>query len=163
MDLSSEIGSFFSTEIGLGTVVLRLVAAAVLGMVIGIDRELRDIPAGLRTHMLVAIAAAVFMVLTFELVGQLGVDGSLSIDPSRVIQAITAGVAFLAAGSIIQARGRVHGLTTGAGLWLAGAVGTACGIGAYAIAVIAAILGFIIVSLLRRVERKLPRSGDGQE
>jgi putative Mg2+ transporter-C (MgtC) family protein len=139
-------------------VVARLLVAAVLGMVIGIDREFRDISAGLRTHMLVAIAAAVFTLVTFELLEQARAEGISNVDPIRVVEAVTAGVAFLAAGSIIQARGRVHGLTTGAGLWLAGAVGTACGTGAYAIAVIAAVLGFLVVSVLRRVEKKLPKS-----
>jgi putative Mg2+ transporter-C (MgtC) family protein len=70
-----------------------------------------------------------------------------------VIEAVTAGVAFLAAGAIIQARGRVQGLTTGAAMWLAGAVGVACGAGYYSIALMAALLAVAILTVLAMLER----------
>jgi putative Mg2+ transporter-C (MgtC) family protein len=103
-------------------IVLRLLLAAAAGAVIGVDRELKDRPAGLRTNMLVALAAAVFTILTFEIYHSLKNANS---DPVRIIEAVTAGVAFLAAGSIIQSRGGVQGLTTGAALWMCGALAPA--------------------------------------
>ncbi|HMB10753.1 MgtC/SapB family protein, partial [Saliniramus sp.] len=125
-------------QTGFITIAVRLLAAAALGLLIGLDREYRSRPAGLRTHMLISLAAATFAVLTFEIIQQTrGETGGVTTDPVRIIEAVTAGVAFLAAGTIIRARGGVKGLTTGAGMWLAGAVGLACGLGAYAVAILA--------------------------
>jgi putative Mg2+ transporter-C (MgtC) family protein len=92
-------------------------------------------------------------------------DGdNIRLDPVRVIEAVTSGVAFLAAGLIVFARGEVRGLTTGAGMWLAGAIGLCCGLGFWGIAVYAAILALVVLSLLRTVERKLsPRSAKEPE
>ena len=127
---------------------IRLVAAAVMGAVIGFDREMQKSPAGLRTHMLTALAAAIFTVLTLEMQNQLKAEKYEGADPIRIIEAITVGVSFLAAGSIIQRGRNVQGLTTGAGMWLAGAVGLACGLGQYAIAVMAVILAILILTVL---------------
>lgn len=149
------MGDFFSflddSQIGLSTLIGRMALATALGFIIGLDRELLRRSAGLRTHMLVSLAAATFTLIMFELVETLDTDPVINADPIRVIEAVTAGVAFLAAGSIIQARHHVHGLTTGAGLWLAGAVGTACGIGAFAAAIAATVMGLIVLFLLRFV------------
>lgn len=150
----------FTTEIGFLPMVARLALAAALGVVIGLDRELRNRPAGLRTHMLVALAAAAFSVLAFELSARAVDEGFDNVDPTRVLEAVTAGVAFLAAGSIIHARGQVHGVTTGAGLWLAGAIGTACGIGAFSVALVATVFGFFILAAIRTVEKWLPRRSE---
>jgi putative Mg2+ transporter-C (MgtC) family protein len=138
------------------TIAARLLVAALLGGLIGLEREWRARPAGLRTHMLMALAACVFTLLTIEIVSSdfLTVP-SVQADPVRVIEAVTAGVAFLAAGTLIQGRGRVHGLPTGAGMWLAGAVGLACGVGAYLVAVLAAMLGLGILTILGWVETRL--------
>jgi putative Mg2+ transporter-C (MgtC) family protein len=109
--------------------------------------------------MLTALAAAVFTIITFELVHyarSLNPDGPA--DPIRVIEAVTAGVAFLAAGAIIQARGQVQGLTTGAAMWLAGAVGVACGGGYYSIALMATVLALLILTALRYLERRIEAS-----
>ncbi len=154
----------FSTELGLATIAGRMVAAAGLGLVIGFDRELRSVAAGLRTHMLVALASATFAILAFEIVAQAMREGVDNTDPVRIIEAVTAGVAFLAAGTIIRGGDRVHGLTTGAGLWLAGSIGLACGVGAYAVAVLATVLGIVILTLLRRLEHVIatkPRTPTG--
>ncbi|HYM99917.1 MAG TPA: MgtC/SapB family protein [Aestuariivirgaceae bacterium] len=102
--------------------------ATFLGAVIGFDRELKRRPAGLRTHMVLSLAAALFTVLTLELYAELGAQTKSGADPIRIIEAITVGVSFLAAGTIIRSGGHVEGLTTGAGMWLAGAVGLACGL-----------------------------------
>ena len=97
-------------------ITLRLLLAALCGAGIGFERKMQNRSAGLRTHMLTAMAAAVFTILTFEIFhATRAFDNKLSLDPIRVIEAVTAGVAFLAAGTIIQSRGKVEGLTTGAG------------------------------------------------
>lgn len=141
----------------------RLLIATVMGGVIGIEREAKERPAGLRTHMMTALAAALFTVLTLELHVELTLrDPNTSADPLRIIEAVTSGVAFLAAGAIIQGRGKVHGLTTGAGMWLAGAVGVACGAEHYALAIIALILATIVLAVLRPIERFLPGNGSGK-
>lgn len=157
-------GALVETEIGLGPVLIRLLAATVLGGVIGLEREFLARPAGLRTHILVALASASFTIVTLELVHrEMQGESNLSLDPTRIVQAVTAGVAFLAAGSIIQSRGRIQGLTTGAGLWLAGAVGTACGTGTLGIAAIATMLGLAVLLLLRLAEQFLPDASHDDE
>lgn len=138
---------------------LRLVAAALFGALIGWEREAQDKAAGLRTHMLVSVAAAVFTFIAFDLMTiPPSEDDTLKTDPLRLIEAVTSGVAFLAAGVIFMGRGRPRGLTTGAGLWLAGAVGLACGTGNIALAAMATGLALVILWLLR----KLP-VGNGDE
>ncbi len=135
-----------------GEIALRLVLAALLAGVLGWDREDKDRPAGLRTYMLVALASAVFTVLTFEIyeTGNAAHPEGTS-DPIRIIEAVTAGVAFLAAGTIIQGRNSVRGLTTGAGMWMAGALGVAVGAGHYLLAILAAFLAFVILRFVQGV------------
>jgi putative Mg2+ transporter-C (MgtC) family protein len=134
-------------------IALRLFLATALGAAIGLEREYKERPAGLRTHMLTAVASTVFTLITLELLSEArSLTGSASADPIRVIEAVTAGVAFLAAGAIIRARGQVRGLTTGAGMWLAGAVGVACGSGYYSIAVMATLLALLILAVVGRLE-----------
>lgn len=135
----------------LATALARLVMAGALGAVIGLDREAGDHAAGLRTHILVSLAACLFTLIALELFQRFDGDGGRT-DPIRVIEAVTAGVAFLAAGSIIHARGSVRGLTTGAGMWLAGAVGLAVGAGLYMIAIAATVLALIILFIMKRLE-----------
>jgi len=141
-------------------VVLRLVLASGLAAVLGWDREERNRPAGLRTYMMVALASAVFTVLTFEIyeTSQQG-QGNSNSDPIRIIEAVTAGVAFLAAGTIIQGRGKVVGITTGAGMWMAGALGVACGAGHYVLALLAALMSFIILRLAGLLQTNGANSG----
>ncbi|MFO1062151.1 MAG: MgtC/SapB family protein [Dongiaceae bacterium] len=137
------------------TIALRLGLAALLGAAIGLERELKERPAGLRTHTLTALAAALFTVITFELFHRVqALDESAPADPIRIIEAVTAGVAFLAAGAIIQGRGRVQGLTTGAAIWLAGAIGVACGAGYYSIAVMATLFAIVVLAALHLVDRR---------
>jgi putative Mg2+ transporter-C (MgtC) family protein len=156
MDLWLEAERIFHSEIGFGAMSARLCAAALLGLIIGLDREYRQHSAGMRTHMLVSLASATFAVLTFEIIA-VTTGGSIQSDPVRAIGAVTAGVSFLAAGTIIQGRGRVQGLTTGAGMWLAGAIGLACGIGAFGVAVTATLLGVVILAVLGFISPMLPR------
>lgn len=151
-DISSEL-----PELSVPVMIARLTAAALLAGLIGLDRELLQRSAGLRTHMLVSLAAAAFTIVMSEIVGSYAdTSDHIRADPIRIIEAVTAGVAFLAAGSIIQARGGVRGLTTGAGLWLAGAIGLSVGAGYWTIAVIATVIGFIVITALRFAEAHLP-------
>lgn len=135
----------------LDTALVRLVVAVLLGAVIGYDREAGSHSAGLRTHILVSLAACLFTLIAMEMFERFNVEGGRA-DPIRVIEAVTAGVAFLAAGSILHSRGAVHGLTTGAAMWLAGAVGLAVGAGLYILAVAATVLALIILVLIKRME-----------
>ena len=130
-------------------IIIRVVIAALLGGMIGIERERRHMAAGLRTHMLIAMAASLFAMLGFEIFQGALEAGSQNPDPIRTIEAVTAGIAFLGAGAIFR-RGRgVHGLTTGVGMWLAGAIGVAVALGYYIIAVATAALALIILAMLR--------------
>lgn len=132
--------------------VLRLGLALLCGLVVGIDRELRNKPAGMRTHMLVSLAAASFTLISFDFHHRLLAQGNDSTDPIRALEAVVAGVAFLGAGTIIQARRKVSGVTTGAGIWMAGAIGLACGGGLYAIALTLTAAILVVVTLLGFVE-----------
>ena len=143
----------------------RMLLAALFGAAIGFEREWRNRPAGLRTHALICIAAATFAILTIEIVyapmfQAPTVAEEIKVDPLRVIEAVTAGVAFLAAGTIILARGEVHGLTTGAGMWLAGAIGLACGLGYWKIALFGAILNVVVLTALYTLQRKVGLNGE---
>ncbi len=129
----------------------RLIMAALFAGVIGFERESKDHPAGLRTHMLVGIGACLFTLLMTLLIGRFEGD-DVRADPVRVVEAITSGVAFLAAGVIIQARGRVHGLTTGASLWLAGAIGLGAGLGEYLLSFIAVVLTLVVLRVIKAFE-----------
>lgn len=130
LNLGDLIQQAWILQIGLGDAALRLGAALLCGGVIGIDREQQKRSAGLRTHMLVSLAAALFTIIAFQIYAEVqALDENVSADPLRLLEAITAGVAFLAAGSIFRRSDSVEGLTTGSGLWLSGALGMACGRG----------------------------------
>lgn len=142
---------------------LRMLAALVLGGAIGFEREWHHKPAGLRTHMLIAIASALFALITFELVDisrHEGADSGARSDIVRLIGAVTSGVAFLAAGTIVVSGERVKGLTTGAGMWLAGAVGLACGTGRIGLAALATVLTVLVLWLFRKIEARVDRFED---
>lgn len=134
------------------TVLVRMLLATVLGGIIGFERESRDKPAGLRTHMLISLAACVFALVA---IGMMEYDGSsehLRTDPLRLIEAVTAGVAFLAAGTILKSEDKVKGLTTGAGMWMAGAIGLACGVGEVALALLGTAVAIIVLFVLKYLE-----------
>lgn len=141
------------TTLPLPVIFARLLGAVLLVAGIGYERETRNRAAGLRTHMLVSVSAALFAIISVEVAHAAVFSGDeIRLDPLRVIEAITAGVAFLSAGFIIFNQGKVHGVTTGAGIWLAAAIGLATGFGYWAIGLCAAILGLIIMVVLRRFE-----------
>jgi putative Mg2+ transporter-C (MgtC) family protein len=132
--------------------VLRLLLAAVLGGLMGLQREHSGKDAGIRTHMLVALGAALFVLPS----SQLGAGEDAT---SRVVQGVVAGVGFLCAGTILKtsSEDQVRGLTTAAGLWLTAAVGVAAGLGRETTAIISALLALAVLSLegpLRRLRRR---------
>jgi len=136
-------------------VALRLGAAMLFGGMIGIEREVNAEGAGLRTHILVSLAACLFALIAFEMLADPTGKGS---DPLRLIEAVTAGVAFLAAGSIITSGGKVRGLTTGAGMWMAGAAGLACGVGHIVLGAMASVAAVIVLWIFQRFSRRLSNS-----
>lgn len=110
------------------------------------------------------VAAATFAILTIEIVhAPMFGRESIAVDPIRVVEAVTAGVAFLAAGTIMFSRGEVQGLTTGAGMWLAGAVGLACGLGLWQIAAFGACLVLVVLGVLHSFEEKLRIAEDKKD
>lgn len=127
---------------------LRMVVGVVLGGLIGWERNVENRHFGLRIHMLTSLAAAGFAVAALEAVDWARMQ-NIDADPFRVLEAVVSGVALLAAGTIIKGDGQVKGLTTGVGLWLAGAVGVAAGAGMYAVALFVATLSFAILYGLR--------------
>lgn len=160
--MGDTFAAAFETTTPLVDICVRMLSACLFGFVIGIDRELRGRPAGLRTIMLTALAAATFAIIAIEMVSSFDAMDQARLDPIRVVEAITAGVAFLAAGTIIQARGDVIGLTTGASMWLAGAIGAACGAGYLAVAAIATTLVILILAPLLFLEKKMLTKKDDE-
>ncbi|QRM54608.1 MgtC/SapB family protein [Sinorhizobium sp. BG8] len=147
---------FPDTEIPYPVIAARLTGAIVLGALIGFEREYRDHPAGLRTHILVSLSAAVFSIISVESVHLAAFSGDqVRIDPLRVVEAVTSGVAFLAAGMIVFSQGQVKNLTTGAGMWLSGAVGLAVGLGYWLIAFFAGIACVLVLNGLGRLQAAL--------
>jgi putative Mg2+ transporter-C (MgtC) family protein len=130
-------------------VLLRLVFAALLGGLLGWERARAGKAAGLRTHMLVCVGAALFMMVPQQ-------AGWRSADLSRVLQGLVAGIGFLGAGAILKMseKREIRGLTTAAGIWLTAAVGMAVGLGREATAVAAAVLAFLILSVLGYFEKR---------
>jgi len=145
------------TNIPIGEMILRLSVAALCGFVIGWEREAQRKEAGLRTHMLVGMGSAAFMIAILELSIRDSGGASAPVDPSRVYQGLIGGIGFIGAGAIIQSQGKVHGLTTGAGIWIVGAVGVASGQGAYVLAILVAILAVAILLLCRLFAKPMIR------
>jgi putative Mg2+ transporter-C (MgtC) family protein len=127
----------------------RLLVAVLIGGVIGWDRERADKPAGLRTHMLVALGSASFTLLGFEVGAHLSPRTGDGFDPTRVLQGVIGGIGFLGAGAIIQNRGQVSGITTAASVWVSGALGAAAGVGAFVLAGISTLLALLILVIAK--------------
>lgn len=150
--LSEDVMTSFGT-VPAPVVAVRLLSALVLGGLVGFEREHRGKPAGLRTHMLVSMAACLFILVSQEMVTlPFGSEDSKRVDPLRLVEAVTAGVAFLAAGTIISNQGKVQNLTTGASMWLAGAIGLACGSGHVLLGALAAAIVVLVLAVVHRIE-----------
>jgi len=135
--------------------IVRLALAALLGSAVGLERERLERGAGLRTHMLVAVGAAVFMLVSaFGFADVLG-HQNVVLDPSRVAAQVVSGIGFIGAGTIILRKEIVHGLTTAASLWAVAAIGLATGGGLYLAAVAATFVVLFILLAIKPVERHL--------
>lgn len=144
------------SEIPIMTMFFRLLAAAGLALLLGLERELRGKAAGLRSHMLVSLGASAFIIMGMHILYATAEgDPSARIDPTRIVEGVIGGIGFLGAGSIIQSQGNIQGITTGASIWMAGAVGVACGIGNFALAGMVTILALIIMVVLGHFERQV--------
>lgn len=152
--LVDELAGTFQT-VPFEVALLRILAALVLAGAIGAEREWRQRPAGLRTHMLVSLAACLYVIVGRELVNVdfVGDHGQMRSDPLRLIEAVTAGVAFLVAGIIITSGGKVHNVTTGASLWLAGAIGLTVGAGQIPLAALSTVVVVVVLALIGLLER----------
>jgi len=143
---STELTAAMQLELG-----LRMTLGLVLGAIIGFERELHRQPAGFRTHSLVALGAALFTIVSAH-----GFVGPL-VDPTRIAAQIVSGIGFIGAGTILQHRGSIRGLTTAASLWSVAAIGTAAGAGLHVMAVVGTMLILVVLALLDRVEAFVTR------
>lgn len=141
--------------VSLSTMLLRLGLALAFGIVIGIEREVRAQPAGMRTMALISLGSCLFMLLSMFGFEELQGQPHIQIDPSRVASYVVAGIGFLGGGSIFlnQAKDRVRGLTTAATVWVVAAIGLACGTGMLLIALITTILSLLVLVGLRFGEK----------
>ncbi len=143
------------------TILIRVLVAAVLAGVIGVERELHGRPAGLRTHLLVGTGAALVMV-TFALTARIlpspgGLWGDVvRVDPGRLAAGIITGIGFLGAGTILRTGDWIFGLTTAASIWFVGALGIAAGEGLYILATGGMVIGLIVLTVMDRIEQRIP-------
>ncbi len=145
------------TSQDISTIVLRLCLALLIGAIVGLERQLRHKAAGLRTHMLVCLASALFTLIPLLIASK---SSNFDADAlSRVIQGITAGVGFLGAGEILrdastsEQRMEVRGLTSAAAIWVSAALGIAAGCGLWQLGLIGAILCFCVLYVFKQFER----------
>lgn len=131
--------------------IIRIVLAVALGILVGLEREMHERPAGLRTHVLVCVGAALFVTLAFCLTA----DAPDPTAQARVIAGVVTGIGFLGAGAIIRHKDKVEGLTTAADIWVIAAIGAAIGIGYYTAAAVTAVLVFIVLWFGKAVKHVL--------
>ena len=138
--------------IHINIIILKLFMAVVCGAIIGLEREVHDKAAGLRTHILVCIGACIFGMLGLELAAEYA-----GADILRIAQALLIGIGFLGAGVIFREGALIKGLTTAAGIWVMGAIGLAIGIGSYYIALLGALFTLVTLALFGRIESFLKK------
>ena len=149
--------------------ILRLVLAALLGAVIGVEREWRDRTAGLRTHMLVCLGSAVFTIVSAygftEWYDSIPASERTTVvsDPTRIAAQIVTGIGFLGAGAIFRSDDGIRGLTTAASLWMMAAIGLASGAGYYELAVASTVLMLLVLVALRQVSGRIKAMNRGDE
>ncbi|HZV82160.1 MAG TPA: MgtC/SapB family protein [Geobacteraceae bacterium] len=138
----------------------KLMLAALLGGVIGLEREIHGRPAGFRTHLLVSLGACLYVIASvhfYTVYGNFSGTVPPGVDPGRVAAQVVTGIGFLGAGAIIQEKSSVRGLTTAACLWVAAAIGLACGVGLFGISLVVTLMSLVSLLLLKRVEAMLNR------
>jgi putative Mg2+ transporter-C (MgtC) family protein len=136
--------------------VWRLLLAAGLGSALGLEREYRQKPAGLRTNILIAVGSALFTILSLEVTRNVG-------DPSRVAGQIVTGIGFLGGGAIMRNRNTVHGMTTAATIWVNAAIGIGAGMGQYSLATFTAALTLVVLVVLPPIEMYFERRAGWEE
>jgi putative Mg2+ transporter-C (MgtC) family protein len=141
---------------------LRLGLAALVGLLLGLDRELRGVDAGIRTHALVALSSAMIMVSSLLLYASVRDAGGEPPDPLRAVQGLAQSIGFIAAGLIFVRGGVVRNMTTAANIWIAAAVGIACGCGQYGLVLVGGGLAVVLLTLLKAFERFLPAESKGR-
>jgi putative Mg2+ transporter-C (MgtC) family protein len=134
----------------------RLILSVILGSILGFERFIVEKPAGLRTMTLVCTGSAAFLILAERMTE----SSSLGVDPTRVAQGVVTGIGFLGAGTILQQRDRVRGLTTAATVWMTAAVGMACGVGAFDLALLGTVLGIVVLQGYGLLERWIRGRGE---
>ena len=159
MEFPALAEDILTPSLPLGDMIATLAIAALLGGLIGLEREWRQKDAGLRTHMAVTLAAAAFALITRDYALDDTTGSFRGGDPFQLIRAVAEAAAVLAAGCIIASGGRIRGLTTGVGLWLSAAIGLACGIGSYVLAIVITVMTVIILGVLGAIERTVQRTG----
>ena len=140
--------------------IVRIFVASLLGGAIGLEREYRDKAAGFRTHFLVALGSALFMVISaygFEGVLAGDFNAPIRLDVSRIAAQVVTGIGFIGAGTIIFQKNAVRGLTTAAGVWVTAAIGMACGGGMYVLAIAASIMVLVGLEAFNFFLRKLDK------
>lgn len=150
--------------IGDAEVAVRLALAAGLGGLVGLERELRDRPAGFRTHILVATGACLFTLVSAYGFDEFShePDAVLRADVTRIASQVVVGIGFLGGGTILRGRGSVSGLTTAASLWVTAAAGLAVGAGFYLGAGVTVVIALVSLALFKPIERRLGnRDRDG--
>lgn len=130
-------------------VAFKLILAAVLGAIIGVEREIKNRAAGFRTHIIVSVGACLIMLIGIDAIGDISSDRAR--DAARIAGQVVSGIGFLGAGTILQKKNGVSGLTTAATLWLSGAIGLAVGIGYYEGAIIATVICLITLISLKGI------------
>lgn len=139
--------------------ILRLLVAAALGGLIGLERKQHGRAAGLRTHLLVALGAAMAMVVSLhfgQVFGKTGSNLAIRIDPARVAYGVMGGIGFLGAGAIIQYGVGIRGLTTAASLWCTAAIGLGAGFGMFIVSFVAVVIVLFALIVLDFVDRRIP-------
>ena len=144
-------------------IALRVTAALICGGIIGLDRELRSVAAGVRTHALAAEGAALFTLAGILIASEANAAGYPAADPSRVASTVAQGIGFLAAGVIFGSAARVKGLTTAAGLWTTAAIGIVCGGGFYFLAFFATFATVVVLSVFKMVENRFTEQRQSDE
>lgn len=134
------------------SIVVRILVAAILGAAVGLEREVHGRAAGLRTHILVCVGSALFMVTSILMSAYHGQTGQ--VDPSRIAAGVVTGIGFLGAGAIIRSGSGIRGLTTAASIWAIAAIGIAVGAGMYVAAVVTTAV-VVAVLFLSRIEEKM--------
>lgn len=140
-----------------GMMILRIAVGTTLGGVIGYERDRHRRPVGLRTHMIVALSAATFMVLSafFQEFQGYTANQGIDVDASRIAASVVSGIGFLAGGAILRNGISIQGLTTAAGLWLVTAIGMTAGAGMFVVAAAVTAMGMFILTLMRSLEARI--------